>query len=347
MDPTSYLQSPPNIPGLTAAWGTSKNSEFDYYFINPWTTGWALFGQKGDLKRDVVETYATRKEAYEGIKKLVSQIYSYDRIITKEIQNEFKPANEVDPIDMTNSIQLSAATQEVMRLCETQFFDRETRKKIFAGLLMDNKINQEEYDFLHRWAEQIEQVGLRVEADEKLSDKEDDTGVIDTMLKSEDEVKGIPFEETEKQVTPQDFFDSDKDPAPDKSISENVKKIMEYIENKNEELSDFQLFFRRMQYHSKEVSQQVEKSLQVSTQDMEDFFSANAIASVLLDIKDTTLTDNVNKKPALLVFLIINNQIVFDDTFKGKDERVYSITSEGLVKYFFREREQAKGLGGI
>jgi hypothetical protein len=353
MDPASYLQSPPTIPGLTAAWGKSKEASYDYFFISPWNTGWALFGQKGDLQRDVVETFATRKEAYGGIKKKVADLYSYDRIITKEMAKDFKPADPVDPIDMTNAIHLSAAVEDAMQLCQTQCFDRETRKKIFAGLLLDSKITNNEYDFLHRWAEQIEGYGIEVKADDEgaaiadAPEKKKDTGIADTMLDSEDEVKDVPFEEEEKEVTPQDFFDSDKDPAPEKSISENMKRIMEYIEEKNEELGDFQLFFRKLKYHNKEVSQQVEKSLQIPTQDMEEFFSANAVVSVLLDIKDSTLSDGVNKKPAMIVFLIINNEVIFDDTFKGKDDRYYSLTQEGVNKYFFREREQSKGLGGI
>lgn len=347
MDPTSYIQSPNTIPGLTAAWGVSKDSKYDYYFINPWTTGWAVFGQKGDLQRDVVETCATRKIAYDTIKSLVKELNSYDRIITKEMSKDYKP--EAEHIDMTNAISLSAAVENAMQVCQSQGYDRENKKRLFAGLLMDNKINQAEHDFLHLWAAQEE--GINVTATDTLPLNEDkakeDTGIIDTMFESEDEVRNIPFEQEEKEITPQEFFDSDKDPAPDQSISENIKKIMEYIENKNEELGDFKLFFRKMKYHSKEVSEQVEKSLNISTQDMEDFFSANAIASVMVDIKDTTLTEDINKKPGLLVFLIINNQTIIDDTFKGKDERIYSLTHDGCIKYFFKERESAKGLGGI
>jgi len=79
---SKYLKSPSTIPGLTLAWGEAKGGKYDYYFVMPWTYGYAIFGQKGDMQRDEVEFFYTLKEAKEAFIKIAKDPIIYEDIMS-------------------------------------------------------------------------------------------------------------------------------------------------------------------------------------------------------------------------------------------------------------------------
>jgi hypothetical protein len=177
-----------------------------------------------------------------------------------------------------------------------------------------------------------------------------ETGLSEKLMDAETDVKKQPFEDERKQVTPSEYFEAERDEVDvDKAMTENVSKILEYIKQKNSVLRNFTLRVGSFKYHGRELAQKIENEVQVPGQDLEEFFAANAIMSVIVDVVDNTLAAATGTKAALLVFVIDKGNIVFDDTAKFDDEKVYALTEEGLSRAFYRERQQShdQGIGEL
>jgi hypothetical protein len=177
---------------------------------------------------------------------------------------------------------------------------------------------------------------------EDSQEKAMETGLSEKLMEAETEIKKEPFDNERKQVTPSEYFDSQREEVDlDKAATDNVAKVLEYVKQKNSVLRNFMLRVSSFKYHGRELSEKIENEIQVPGQDIEQFFAANALLSVIVDVVDNTLPEEMNAKAALLVFVIADGDVVFDDTFKGDDEKIYALTEEGCAKYFYRERQQS------
>jgi hypothetical protein len=416
LNPGKFLSTPPTIPGISMGWGVAKDKTYDFYFINPYNWGFALFGQKGDTQRDVVEMYITSDKAIAGLKDHVKEAMLFDEPLTKDVMKDFKDEGpELSTLDSNPSILLQASARKPVEEVATagearqiavdwqsaqsaesmswrevaewdsyfkQLADKfpeladefaengivgregsakqlsERASSLYRQLSMrgtstnDVRIMIEgALEFGHITASEADWIRTALvpgEPDTTLKpatdsqDKATETGMSEKLMEVEDGIKSKPFDDEKNQVTPSEYFDAQQEEVDvDKAATENVAKVLEYIKQKNSVLRNFIMRVSSFKYHGRELSEKLENDIQVPGQDVDQFFSANAILSVLVDVIDNSLPEEINTKPALLVFVIAEGQVVFDDTSKFSDNKIYAVSEEGFAKAFFRERQQA------
>ena len=414
LNPAKFLATPASIPGISMGWGQAKDKTYDYYFINPYNWGFALFGQKGDIQRDVVEMYITSDHAIAGLKDHVKEANLYDQPLTKDVMKEFKDEGpELSTLDSNPSILLQASVQKPVEevatadearqiavdwqasqseqsmswgevaewegyfkqladkfpeladeFAENGIVGREASKLgeraaglyrqlsmtgtsandiriMLEGALEFKHITATEADWIRKALAPAE--GVPTDAPPQDSQQKSmEVGMAEKLMDAETEMKKQPFENEKRQITPSEYFDSERDEVDlDKAATDNVSKVLEYIKQKNSVLRNFTMRVSSFKYHGRELSEKLENEIQVPGQDIEQFFASNALLSVIVDMIDNTLPEEINTKAALLVFVIADGEVVYDDTFKGDDEKIYALTEEGLAKFFYRERQQS------
>jgi len=164
------------------------------------------------------------------------------------------------------------------------------------------------------------------------------------VFELEKEELSKPFEEELKEVTPKDFFEKRKDIKYEIIPADIVDKTLRYIKEKNETFQDFEIIVQSFKYTSVELVEKMEQTVSVPEQVQDEFFSANALVSVLLKLRDVTLPSPKNEKMGLMIFLVIDNDIVSSDIITGEDNEKYSLSEEGLSRYFFNERSDAESI---
>jgi hypothetical protein len=354
-NPASFLATPPTIPGISLGWGQGKKGDYDYYFLNPYLWGFALFGQKGDINRDVVEMYHTSDQAYDGLKSYVKEAHIYDQPLTKDVMKDFRDEGPgLSTLNQTHNILLQADQETIDNLGEraASIYDHlnqhpEDAKVVLAGALDAGHITAEEEKAIRAAIERTAApdpthptggAGTPPPSD----NTEKAVGVAEQLFKTEDTVKNQPFPDSMEWRSPTDFFeDQTGEKSADKTVSENIDKILDYIGAKNQVLRNFKVIVSKFLYHGRELSEKLEETIKVPGQDIEEFFSSNFVMSVIVDVTDTSIPEGIATKSGLLVFVIADGNIVYDDVFKGEDGKIYALTEEGLSKYFFTERQHS------
>ena len=397
-NPASFLATPPTIPGISLGWGQGKKGDYDYYFLNPYLWGFALFGQKGDINRDVVEMYHTSDQAFDGLKSYVKEAHIYDQPLTKDVMKDFRDEGPgLSTLNQHPSILLQA--DKKAQLDDDEIFtcdgcgdeEREGVATIIDGRKICEECATSEgkfahlndlgeraasiYEHLYQHPEDAKVILLgALDAGHITSEEEkviraaieraaapdpthpsggggtpppsDNTekavGVAEQLFKTEDTVKNQPFPDSMEWRSPTDFFeDQTGDKSVDKTVSENIDKILDYIGAKNQVLRNFKIVVSKFLYHGRELSEKLEETIKVPGQDIEEFFSSNFVMSVIVDVTDTSIPEGISTKAGLLVFVVADGNIVYDDVFKGEDGKIYALTEEGLSKYFFTERQHS------
>jgi hypothetical protein len=334
---------PSTIPPINYGWGEAKNKEYDYYFIQPWNLGWAIFGQKGDLVRKEVSYEGSLNDARSATDKLVKELHYLDKPVDpKKLQEDDSYKTKLSEPKL---IQVTASDNDNFIDLDNWIYehkgnvpDAEIKSKIIASY-KGNQINEKEfyelwsdYGFEKSAAPVSQTDEVPVQTDE---DKEMRKDVEDTYQREMDR----PFEDIEKEKTPSDFFDSHKDTKKFDSLPANVlDKITQYMEQKQETLNEFKIRFLDHKYihvyHNNEDQEQL-----MGEELQKDFSSTNAVVSVIFEITDTQVPEPENKKDAIIVFNVYDGEILTSDLIKGRDNRYYALTEEGLNKYFSTERE--------
>jgi hypothetical protein len=353
-NPASFLATPPTIPGISLGWGQGKKGDYDYYFLNPYLWGFALFGQKGDMNRDVVQMYHTSDQAMEGLKEYVKEAHIYDQPLTKDVMKDFRDEGPgLSTLNETHNILLQASEEKDEVVME-QLGERASSlfahlqahpedKHLIAGSLDLGYISEKEASLIREAiagpGQGNSQAGPAAPPKENV---EKAMGVADQLFKTEDTIKNEPFPEGLQWRSPTEFFEDETgEKSVDKTVSENIEKILEYIGAKNTVLRNFKIAVRSFLYHGRELNEKIEEQIKVPGMDVEEFFSSNFVMSVISDITDTSLPEGIATKSGLLVFVVADGNIVYDDVFKGEDGKIYALTEEGLAKYFFNERQQS------
>jgi len=141
-----YLKSPACIPGLTLAWGEAKKGNYDYYFVMPWTYGYAIFGQKGDLQRDEVSFHYTLKEAKVEFIKMVK-----DPIIYEDVMSVTPNVIRDRVFTKFNSLNASKEYKQAKAyLDNNKFLNAKTKESTLKTMKVQGSLTEEEYEDLKR-----------------------------------------------------------------------------------------------------------------------------------------------------------------------------------------------------
>lgn len=155
MDPKEYFESPSSIPGLTHAWGEGKKGKYDFYFINTYNNGYAVFGQKGDLERDIVELCVSLKQAMKELKKKVKQVVTYDNVIDEDILLGDK---EIDRTELSGDVHIPVtANEDPITFYRKAYMEgqisEETLDNKLSNLLVENYANEHQINQVMQWKE--------------------------------------------------------------------------------------------------------------------------------------------------------------------------------------------------
>lgn len=289
-----FLKSPPTIPGINYGWGISKDSKFDHYFIQPYYLGYSIWGQKGYTDRVEVTAYLTLDLAQQAIKKLVKEFVYYDTIV-----------------DVPASIKPSLLTESV------GMYGKGQRKKEQEQILMKKAIKEIQAD---------------IDEDEDV-DPQEQAKKEETMEET-NRRKQMPFNEVRKEVTPKDVFENEKQEVSGDIVPKTIKKVVDYIKAKDEAITEYVITIDSFKYKQEELESIVKNvSPAIVEEKVEEYFSSNAVVTVVINIQSKTSSSG-SMKQGYMVFTVFNGDVVSDDTFKGEDDKIYSVTEAGLDAYF-------------
>jgi hypothetical protein len=348
MDVGKVLDVPASIPGINYGWGAAKGKDFDFYFIMPYNLGYSIFGQKGDIHREECYYHRDLASAREQLDKLTTGANYWDKPVKVKDIKEFPMQNMSEP---RQEIALTAS-QKAIDIDNYLYnhFD-ELNSDGIKGVLLNAKLNGDLNDVEYNY---LTKAYLEVEAGPDI-EKVTPTGEEDVAKEMQDKVHDMeekelakPFEESIGENTPSQYFENSVKELKKETIpADIIDKILGYVKEKNESLKDFEVFVQSFKYTSVETVKDAEKTVKMDDQTKEKFFEANALVSLLLRIADNTLPANLQEKLGLVIFSIVDSEIVTPDYIKGEDNDLYALTEEGLNKYFSKEREQYEQRGGI
>lgn len=417
MDPKEYYDSPACIPGLTHAWGQAKKSKYDFYFINAYNNGYAVFGQKGDLQRDIVETFLSLKQALASLKKLVKTIFSYDKVIDEDILLSDK---ETERTELSGDSHTTVtASDEPITFYRKAFIQGQISEETFdsklSNLLVEGHVMENEVIQAMEWKEnyktaKYEQGLIKVIADMKIKrmfngeeveysiepiydldndtivsynvyengtklhnikndsqdgrplsqaeideklynlisddsklyaslDKKADTLELieqDSIDEKEEEIKSSPIGNETTGRTPDDFFKKNIKEGKEIGNADNIKEVLKSLNKAKELISNYEVSVHSYEYYSLPSETEDEIKAQISSEDVETFFSSNAVISILLEIKNKELGDDL-QKIVLAVFTAKEGKVNWDGIVKGDDDNFYAFTNEGINKLFEKE----------
>jgi len=246
---SAVINVPMEIPVANLGWGKSKDSKYDYYFVNPGIVEFAIYGQKGELQRDLISEYPSLSLALKDLEKLVSEVYTLEKPFELNVIDKTPPLS--DQIRSYASEEDGEVVEELKQLSPNDFFERE----------------------------------------------------LTTLDKNET------------------------------SVSEIVQKVLDYINEKDQAINDFRIEVKSFKYKNEEIEEILEQMTPVLEEnEVEKYFNKEAVISVLVEFKYNNVEDK--SKFGLIVFTIKDDEIFTNDTFKGEDNKIYALTSEGLYSYF-------------
>lgn len=309
----AYTTTPSAIPGFNYGWGASKDKTYDYYFIMPWKCGYAVFGQKGDIVRDEVKYVLSLQEALDFVEKKVKELQTYDRIV--DIKKYAKPTENRAPAVETLALgDKSAAIKQ--RLDATPFVQSSEIRSTLEMAREAGDISNADFTTLAK------HYGLIRYAD-----------TAPDLLDAAD----INIEKEIDERSPQQFFDNAALATGDLSgvlLGDVIEAAMKYIETVQADVAGYTLKVPSFKFLKQERSERIQKTPEVGTKKVEEFFDRDGILSVLIDI----YADEQGglKKSGLVVFGLDNGSLVTPGTFKGENGNVYGLNDAGISQYFTR-----------
>lgn len=344
---TGLTPTPGTIPGINYGWGEGKgNSKDEYYFIMPWNLGYAVFCQKGDLERTEVVYTFTLEEARSALEKEVKSPHYFDNPMDPKMLEQKIPLSNLSEPKHT----FITANEKFKELDNFIYSNKETmdKKDIKASIISSYKSNDiNSKEFLELW----NSYGFNKKAEGELPPSSEIIGDPVTQQKTErinQEVMDVadkqmeqPFKNVINDDTPNQIFDQIKEDSKKTSmVPELTKQIYDYINKKNDSLSDFSVKVIALVQKNVDMDKELEKDRGAEVGDEEkDFFSSHIVFCVGLKIKDKTNENPEFSKLGLMVFPVIDEEIICADTIEGEDRHIYGFTDEGLRKMFHSSRQ--------
>jgi len=324
------LNTPPSIPKINYGWGVSKDKKFDFYFVQPWVHGYAVFGQHGDTERAIVHETDCIGDARDWCKKHSKKYQEFNKALDMDV----KPFDATDPqFNMpASSAGLSSAASAVFEYVN-EFGDDEAMKLDFVRR---SYVNQE-----------ISAADFRI-LTSALTRKAVDTSVVtptqvdkavaDQFISAETDADKVSLVQEMREITPVEFLRNESYISGENSaqISEAVAAVEKYVREKQDALgSEYVCDISALKYRAMPVPEQLETNVPVgpdATKPIE-YLRSSGIVSVLLTFHPADDPQNVLR--GLINFLIIDGEYRTTGTFKSSiKERRYALDSDGVKKYF-------------
>lgn len=305
---------PDEIPSINLGWGESKSKKYDYLFIMPWLYGFSIFGQKGDLEREIIKSFDILEDAREELKKMVKEYRQFNRVpelkphkVTEDWASSFSEPKYSSLSEAGKSIadfiklaKGSLGTEESIKYIKSAYYDRTITKDDLAILL---KIAENE--------------------------KEEETSV---------DIEDVNMQQELKENTPNSFYEHQIEKK--QNVSHYIEQIENYLDEKNKEISPtYKLYLKSFKYIETNPVYSDPPNVEGPSKTYEPLKSEGSIA-VVLDVKNTNLPEGNNIKPVLIVFSIVDGKLETSGIIKDINENKNSLTREGLDNLFSKENTE-------
>lgn len=341
-DPQPFLETPGNIPGLNYGWGAAKDKKYDHYFIMPYNLGYQIFGQKGDTQRDEVIYMLDLAEAREWLEKHTHEAMWWDKVKKHNIKEKDHNHQDLsEPLPMgTKTAKYQSLRSDFEKLGDRLTYT-ERRASIKNALSTGAITKDESLELLNKYAiNRFANPDVK-DIDEK-GGKNEEKELEDELEGESEKMMEKPVEEELDEKSPSDFFNSQKGDAVEKDVHFFVKNVTDYLSELNASLTEFKVDMKSLKYIKKSTSSRLEQNVVTPNSGLEETFLSGAVMAVVVDIVDSTLPSEGNCKPGFALFTVIDGAIVTTGTFKGVDNKIYSLSEEGFQKYFLEERNRNK-----
>jgi hypothetical protein len=335
LDTQSYLDTPSTIPGISYGWGQSKDKKYDYYFIMPYNLGYEIFGQKGDLQRDEVAYFASLNEARESLQKKVKEVKYFDKVLTLKDLPEYTYPELSEPLPIGTK---TASYQKLLKHLDLVGVSMQPFEKLalLKEELMKGNINKREFKELLKVAGFNKMAEPDIKSIDEKGDEDAKEKTKEEILELTKKVKEVPFEEEVGATTPQEFFDEQTENVFETSTAKVTDEILKYLAEVNTNLYKYSISMKSFKYMSRQVSEKIEKTPTITGQHPEEYFTSSGVVAVVINIKAKELPEGENVKQGLVVFSIIDGDVVSSGTFKGRDNEEYALSEEGFENYFMK-----------
>lgn len=314
---------PANIPTYNLGWGEAKKGENESYFImkDP-DELYSIYHQKNDMEREAVQPFMCLDKAIEELGKMVKGVHRYD----------------IPALDAANNLKENKYKYDNRYIeASDRLFDLQKVGKLNNGLVkeyIEASLRHKKIDY-----EQAVQL-FKVYAEDKISPDhiEEDTPTKDEK-DGDEELKALQdkkIEEVIKTKSPQDYFKESLPNRMDETISEQIKNVLSYLNNKNSDLSSFNIDSEKIIH---EIHPVTKKMVSINPQNGRVEGDNRATVTTILKIKDSTLPEGQNVKYGVAVFFVgPDGEITTSDSFKGEDDIIYGISEEGFRQYFEKNK---------
>jgi hypothetical protein len=301
-----YYNTPATIPQFNLGWGEAKDKKYDYYFIMPYLYGYAIYGQKGEHEREMVKAYEANdlESAKLDLSKMIKN--GKDSIYTlKPTKIEDMWYNGImEPKYSSQAIQI----KDYLNFCKTDI-DKEKyiKEAYYSGI-----ISKEDFINLMKFVKKA--------AEES-----------QTESKKENILEDYNVNKELAEISPSDFFDNSAN-YKNLKLAEIVNGIQDYLIEKQKEIGDkFSISIHSFKYKTSESINYVEKAVEKEEKEGFEILKSSGIVSVVLQFEKGK--ENLVKY-GLMVFSIVDEEMQTTGDFKGEDNKIYSLSSEGLELYF-------------
>ena len=326
-DNEAMMSTPSSLPSYNLGWGEAKGSKFDYLFIMPWVAGYSIFGQKGDFHREEISNHAELSGAREEIQGKVKEYHQHDKVVNLDLdkpkENHFSGFSEPKFSTLTDD------GRSIMDYLTMSGTDKDpntagtyVKDAYFNGLLSKQ-------DFVILSARYIKAAEEKEKAEENKADAKDD---VKALADKED---AALLDDVIKEDSPQAFFDAQIGKQGVDNLTPFLESIGEYLAAKSAEIAPDYLFsLKSFKYQAVDKYESHEKNVNTTTSRPIEMLNSSGVIAIMLNLGSAKLSKDSNKKFAYMVFSVIDGALQTTGTFKGTDGKVYSLSKEGMEKYF-------------
>ena len=323
----NIMQVPAAIPSYNMGWGEAKGKKFDFYFIMPWVAGYSIFGQKGDFHREEISNHPIIDDAREELQGMVKEYRQYDKVVNLKLD---KPKEDwfsgFSEPKFSNLSDQGRAVVDYLTLSSTDLNPKRAATYVkdayFNGLL-----SKEDFSILS--ARYIKA------AEEKDKAAEDKAAAAEDVKALTEKEEAALLDDVIKEDSPQAFFDSQSNKPKVDNLTPFLESIGEYLAAKSAEVAPgYEFSMKSFKYQAVEKFEGHEKNVSTTSSRPVEFLNSSGVIAIMLNVRSAKISKDAANKFAYMVFSVIDGSLQTTGTFKGTDGKVYSLSKEGMEKYF-------------
>jgi hypothetical protein len=317
---TYLLDVPGSLPGFNYGWGVGKGSKYQYVFVISYKSGFAVFGQIDDLKRELIEYNLSLEDCFITLEKEAKDIKTCREV------TDINPKVLSERGQLPFSKETDPAVQQLTWLGRTSSLKQQIDR--FGDSMQANEVRAM---LRHAYNDQ------QITADEHkqltayyLSRKADETSLEKSLEETSINTDKNPDKVLDEANQNKNITDINKE------IQNAFKKITEFLaENLVDLEGKFSVDVNKINYTKKTAGgATVEKTPDVQGQAPTQYFNKTGSYAVVLDLESTEFYD-AGVQQALIVFDITDKgEVETNGMFKGTDDNKYALNIAGLEDYF-------------